>query len=251
MSAWFAGFPVVNSEIVVGKPTDSAASGDYSHAQRIDDLLWFRQHKDKPDELNGAVLDYVGPSIDVGFRLGGLASPRRMTLSLELAWVWAEFLTACDDSPAHIIPLRYDDRHDLKGVSFPYPVFWLDVLHNEDVTAAEDQMRRDSNQPSAAEVTRFCEVFVRRYGSANTLSRPYFANPSDSILHGPSDEHTTARGVLRDAYVEERRLDAERQDPTDKDGTTDDGSAALSRADSALHRLSETLRSLGGSKRES
>lgn len=88
-AAWLAGFPVMNSAIM----------GD--DADR---------------------LDYLGLSMDVGFRLGRHASPRRFVLAAELAYVLAVL-----ESPL-MADLRYDGQEVLKGVlrNRPYPILSLD-----------------------------------------------------------------------------------------------------------------------------
>ncbi len=99
-TAWVAGFPVGNSEIPMTQ--NSVKDPDEN---RIGDDRY----------------DYSGPAIDIGFRIAKFSTPRRLTISAELAdlvaldgrmknRLWAE------------IPL------ELKGVlrGRPYPIFWFD-----------------------------------------------------------------------------------------------------------------------------
>lgn len=90
-AAWLAGFPVMNSAIL---------GDDVDH------------------------LDFLGLSMDVGFRLGQHASPRRLVLGVELAYVIAIL-----ESPL-VGELRYDDSWVLKGVlrDRPYPILSLDCF---------------------------------------------------------------------------------------------------------------------------
>jgi hypothetical protein len=92
---WGAGFPVNNAEV--------EPSGIADRVPR----------------------DYLGPEIDLGFRLTKWSSPRRTTISAGLAW-----LLAHDDHPALASDLRIfcDGVESLRGVmnDRPYPRLWID-----------------------------------------------------------------------------------------------------------------------------
>ena len=89
--AWLAGFPVMNSII--------------------------------PGEAEGRH-DYIGSSIDTGFRLCRFASPRELVIGVEIAYVIARL-----NDPL-VAELHYRGRHEIRGVlkGRPYPVFWLDCF---------------------------------------------------------------------------------------------------------------------------
>ena len=90
-AAWLAGFPVQNSAIV----------GD--------------------DEEH---LDSLGLSMDIGFRLGHHASPRKFVLSVELAFVLSVLESTL------IGEMRFNGSEILKGVlrDTPYPILSLDCF---------------------------------------------------------------------------------------------------------------------------
>jgi hypothetical protein len=67
-TAWLAGFPVVNSEVYV---TESGRS---------------------------LPLDYIGPSMDTGFRLTKLATPRKFILSFDLALMLTDAISESANS---------------------------------------------------------------------------------------------------------------------------------------------------------
>ncbi len=69
--------------------------------------------------------DYIGPAMDIGFRLVKEATPRRFMLSVELAFI----LTRVDPDSC----IRVDKSLDLKGVGrgHRYPALWLDHFHTE------------------------------------------------------------------------------------------------------------------------
>lgn len=122
-AAWLAGFPVMNSVI----PGDSVTS-----------------------------LDFLGTSMDIGFRLCGFATPRRFVLSIDLAYV----LAVLGDSLTNWC--RFLDKLPLKGVlkNRPYPVFWLDCF-SEDIDA--------SNKPKSAKLAQL-EDRVTGNGSTKFLA---------------------------------------------------------------------------------
>lgn len=86
-SAWTAGFPVVNAIL---------------------------QSPRKP-------VDFIGPCIDIGFRLGKLASPDRVYVSVELA-----YLLTFENS--ELFHLRFESTAEFKGVleNKPYPLICLE-----------------------------------------------------------------------------------------------------------------------------
>jgi hypothetical protein len=90
-AAWLAGFPVMNSAII-GDETDH--------------------------------LDFIGLSMDVGFRLCHQASSRRFVLGVELAYVLAVLGSEL------FFEMQYSGKEILKGVlrDRPYPILWLDCF---------------------------------------------------------------------------------------------------------------------------
>ena len=100
-TAWIAGFPVYNSAIFLPETEQNGSKRE----------------------------DYIGPSIDTGFRLGKVATSRRFVISVELAYL----LASLQATTKHLneFDFYYDGGVELKGVlsGFPYPVIWTD-LHN-------------------------------------------------------------------------------------------------------------------------
>lgn len=90
-TAWIAEFPVPNIEIEIPE-----LSGD------------------------GQILDFIGPSIDLGFRISKFSRPSTVALSLDLV----ELLLSSRKSD--LLTFQILGREGLKGVHFgrPYPVIW-------------------------------------------------------------------------------------------------------------------------------
>lgn len=110
-AAWLAGFPVGNGEIPLFTPNSV-----------------------RPGVVLTDGRDYIGPQVDTGFRVKEHASPRRLALSADLAWLLVS-------SGAKHLPLYYEGELPLKGVikGRPYPVVWIDCA----------EPRPESNQPVA------------------------------------------------------------------------------------------------------
>ncbi|MBW8782956.1 MAG: hypothetical protein JF599_13875 [Verrucomicrobia bacterium] len=88
-AAWLAGFPVTNAVLPV--------EGNHD--------------------------DYVGPSMDAGFRVTKLATPRRLALSVELAWLLLSL-------KRHALHIEFAGRvRELKGIAADsgYPQLWIEV----------------------------------------------------------------------------------------------------------------------------
>lgn len=101
--AWLAGFPVNNAELSIPSdeepPVYKKLSEDDQHSsdRRADKTKdtpttsWFETHFDSLYQLyegksNGR-LDFIGPQMDLGFRLAKFATPRKLILSADLTYL--------------------------------------------------------------------------------------------------------------------------------------------------------------------
>jgi len=97
-TAWLAGFPVVNQIL-----------GNYK--------------VNKKDEVvKKTNFDFIGPSIDLGFRISKYSSERKLVISLDLAYLLANL--TLKEKPYHF----YFDKHkETKGIhDGKYPIIWID-----------------------------------------------------------------------------------------------------------------------------
>lgn len=145
-SAWIAGFPVGNAVV----PVDRGEG--------------------RTDE------DYIGPSMDTGFRLSRLASQRKLVVSVELAWLLLH-LPASKSK----LPLHYEGRCQLKGVMERegYPFIWTDLFHQKrpPLIAAEDALK--ASKPAKLSALRtFCERYIRQHGEPRFV--PFIPSKFDS-----------------------------------------------------------------------
>ena len=115
-TAWLSGFPVMNAEI---------KSNDKS--------------------------DFIGPSIDIGFRLTKFSTEKKFIISCDLAC----FLTA-KNVP---IEYHYDGKKSLKGVinDNSYPIIWIECKQSETKNTEDELYGQCDNQ----NLLKFCKTFIQ------------------------------------------------------------------------------------------
>lgn len=195
-TAWLAGFPVNNAETVLPGGVSEPAG------ERLDDpvaenyrLLELHQAGKK-----NAPIDYIGPSIDLGFRLRDHATPRRLVMSADLVWLLChahgDFLererSRC--SRLGVPHIGYDGRRGLKGIlgGQPYPLIWIEADPENDLDKAEDVLRGrplSGASPSNARVLAvkdYCALFLD--GRTPLQTRPYIKDyPDPEVGPLPAD----------------------------------------------------------------
>jgi hypothetical protein len=180
-TCWFAGFPITNSEIVFHRDVS------YDDDQFADDARLRQMHlREKWHESEGKdsslVRDFIGPGIDTGFRLAALASPRKLVVSLDVA-----YLLATSHLPSGAVgqmrltwfDIVYEGRIPLKGVlgGKPYPVFWIDVLGKDVLAEAEDLLSGKLNYCGQDAVKQFCENFFEE--NRKNMFKPFLVGETD------------------------------------------------------------------------
>lgn len=186
-TAWLAGFPLGNTEIIFpfGIEPDEAELNTSSQKLAYFDLLdsWYQGKV----ESKNYVRDYIGPSIDTGFRLATLASPRKMIISVDLALMMASIMPP-DKGSRHKFEFRYEGRESLKGVlkGKPYPVFWIDMLHDDNLAVCEDTIQGES-QVVASKVRDFCLEFYKEHESQ--LIKPFIDGCQDTNFNKAPDNY--------------------------------------------------------------
>lgn len=187
-TAWVAGFPVGNSVVHL------------------------------PDGHDGEAIDFIGPSMDIGFRLKEFASPSRIALSLELAYVLC--------APLSQVEVFFIESRPLKGVNGgrPYPAFWTNVFSHEshDLLAKEERLRQGQREPvKNTELADFCQAFIKAY------SPPFFLPfiESDPGFNDKPEEYEQdfkeIAKILADASKEDSTPQSDWSDFSTEEGTTD------------------------------
>lgn len=167
-TAWGAGFPVTNVEVEV------AADG------------------------GPRIRDYLGPSIDLGFRLCRFADGRRIPISADLA-----YLLLKDRANSHrnkLLHFAYSGREMLKGVGggSPYPLIWIDRMDGE--PDLEDKLWKRTITCDTTTLLEFVEDFYER--NKSFWRRPFIEGDSAPELRRVPPELEEVRRKLRNDDVE-------------------------------------------------
>jgi hypothetical protein len=215
-TAWTAGFPVTNVEIVFeSKITPDIETPmsvvPLSEDPRINQFALLSQFYE--GDKGNLVLDFLGPSIDTGFRLTSKATPRKMAISVDVAY----FLSVNNNMPAQSskeeslkpFEIRFEGNVDLKGVlaGKPYPLFWIDMHSDHAFALAEDKIQLARSLP-LKDVGDFCEAF---YADNDAFLMKPFIVYEDKNLYGEIPErYIECLEHLRDRWTSEKqRLEVE------------------------------------------
>jgi hypothetical protein len=144
-TAWIAGFPI-NNHHVTFEQEGGKAGGE----------------------------DFIGPSIDTGFRIAKVATPQKLVVSVDLATL----LLAGDDP----LPLYFEGTQTFKGVlgGRPYPIIWHKVDGDHSVLHAAE-LKLMGNSPKREELETYCVEYLRSC-EGTWLIRPYFKTTDDPIF---------------------------------------------------------------------
>jgi hypothetical protein len=109
-SAWTAGFPIRNRIIQIPCPN-----------------LYYKDGNGVEKNYQYPKEDYLGPEMDIGFRLGKCVSSGFIVISLELAFLLSEVESS---NQFNIVDVGWEP---LKGVwgDRPYPIYWLYLPNND------------------------------------------------------------------------------------------------------------------------
>lgn len=119
-TAWIGLFPVPNCEVFFLRGGAQQAASDPMLAQSELRDAWYA------DPTTPTITrDFVGPSIDTGFRLTSWSTPNRMVVSVDLAFL----LTGAYSRGVGPLKLHVSGKEKLRGVidDQPYPTIWIPV----------------------------------------------------------------------------------------------------------------------------
>lgn len=153
-TVWIAGFPINNRILLM---------------------------QSKPN--NESLIDFIGSSIDCGFRLTKFSSSRKLIVSLDLLWMLAQSaITLPTASVFDSIKnnIRYDGQYELKGVfsGRQYPVFWIDMLSAMPV---EEKWIPRKEQCEHEDIVKFCCEIADEM-SSNDFIKPFISNDNSNLF---------------------------------------------------------------------
>lgn len=227
-AAWLAGFPVVNTAFCVNPAPSEENSelgkhidADFAKSPVCKNLLYtghlfgdptvseiFNKYpKPKNDKER---IDFIGPLIDLGFRVSQHADAERMALSMEVvhAFIRANIRHRgfCDSKDGFVynfadnqalsdfpsVMLEYAGRTSLKGISGSrgYPIFKLNVGLDDPIVMAEAKLLPESKQVAldSGDLRRFCAEY---FGRHSVFAWPYLVDKNGNVIF---DEHECANG---------------------------------------------------------
>jgi hypothetical protein len=205
---WLAGFPI-NNRIVEIQPIGM--------------------------ESSESIIDFIGPSIDCGFRLSKWASPRRLVIGLDLLWMFVAAQQKCNEVKDYgWITFRYLGERELKGVfsGKPYPIFWCDLHSSE--TEEEDKWNQLPPVCTNSAIISFCEKINNKTIDCDFIKPFIVKDPSMLFCEVPC-EFTDQRNVLMDynKTAQKDRTDSEKQS-----NSLDEDSKVIDR----VHKVFESVK---------
>jgi hypothetical protein len=222
-TAWIGLFPAPNAEVFFRRGRAQFRADLLDDAQLLQAELrdeWYA-HRSRGDITR----DFVGPSIDTGFRLTSWATPRQFVVSVDLAFL----LTSSSIEPREPLPLHFSGRAKLKGVidDEPYPVLWLPVGGRDG--PVDPSVGRDLSDPAV--VRSYCEAIIEQHYKFIT---PLFLSDESSQEFDWAPPYIIAQ--IRKQWAEELRHRAQAGRPLDRVLGVDTGSVRLRAAAARVRR---------------
>lgn len=188
-TVWSAGFPRRNKRIL----DDYGLEASLVPPKR-------RKAVNPPLKDKGSYYDFIGPGIDIGFRIASLSSTQKMVISLDVAYILAQafFKKGIGLEREEIY---HDGRMLLKGVfeGKRYPIFWIDISREGTLDWQEVQIQ---TAVVPDKVTGICDKYYDEY--EDYTHPPFIWNdPSLAISEVPEKFITW----LKQANTEYHRLE--------------------------------------------
>lgn len=267
LTAWLAGFPINNAEFVIGSDRNEDFTGsddyDYSH------YVYLEKHYD--NELDETIqfaenLDFIGPQMDLGFRLASLATPRKLIMSIDLAWMLAKTALEKTGQMAEYFDIRqrfkFDGTQSLKGVlsGIPYPIFWFDVLPDQLLNIKEDVVSGRTSV-GLTSVVCYIEEFINHHSNQKTgsshdsdngenenisenaernlwLCKPFVCKPEDGIEDLP-ESHRMRLEYLREELQKKYKMYNEEEEELKSEGADSTGSLQEQKVKESIELIAE------------
>ncbi|MGS1053165.1 hypothetical protein ACVCIC_30875 [Burkholderia glumae] len=248
-AAWIAGFPINNAEVILDHQSSSGLTGCDDGDYIFGNLARLHSANSGPQPSSGSssarsatgIRDFIGPSIDTGFRVASVASPRRFVLAADLAFMLSHTTGNLPSSwTFDKLEFYYEGRKDLKGVTngTPYPIFWVNAVPPDPLMEIEDRI--EGREPTAAsEVKTFCERFLEKNKDTHVM-KPFINGDSDGLFKRVPARHLEKLQKLAKYWKKENdRREAEQKAQLEPENLTADSSTDPAGSD--LDTLSSQL----------
>jgi hypothetical protein len=197
-------------------------------------------------------IDFIGTSMDCGFRLLGKADERKFVVSADLVYLLRFSQDHCQSQSKFrekYKPIKYyfDGATELKGIDrygVKYPVFWLDAYElSPESDAAKyahsvDKLAKENDPVSNEEIDIFLNTYLSDVNGFP--ERPYVADVENGT-HEPAgslpSDHDESIGKFRNLYTSAMlKLDSLRQSATEP-GT--EGSSPTAEQETAIESITD------------
>lgn len=178
-TAWLAGFPVVNKEVVLDTGIDGPSLTSQNYFTESGNIL---NRYYGGESVPGLVIDYVGPAIDTGFRLAAFATPRKLVVSVGIAYVLSKTSNS-GDGRVDSFRVMFTHSAPMKGVmgGRHYPVFWIDLSVPDSLDRCEDALT-GADKLTDDKIEAYCEAFYSELGSY--AFKPFVDEPTEQQVRG-------------------------------------------------------------------
>jgi hypothetical protein len=196
-TAWLAGFPYRNREVVIGNLLGTQESPVENYYKTSGELL--NNHYNQPTKSRVGV-DYIGPSIDTGFRLGQFSTGRKMVISIDAAYILS---MTNFDGEIERIDLFYEGAEPLKGVfgGATYPVFWIDMSPENSLSRKEDKLKVQA-PCNKEDIKEYCDVFYSEHD--NFIFRPFIkGDPGQTFSKMPQGYLEYHSALVKNFYTKD------------------------------------------------
>lgn len=178
LTGWLAGFPVINREVDVG-----------------------------------SYKDYLGPTIDTGFRLKQFSAYNKFVLSLELVYLLS--ITEASATGDEKIRLYLEGEYVLKGVfsGRAYPIFYLLPITNDSTILRQKII--GALKVESEDISNYVKYFINEIDNDFLICLPYFKGFEGDVFPSMPERHRTHHRFLE---AQQASLAYMQSDSTEKSG---------------------------------
>jgi hypothetical protein len=179
-TTWIAGFPVNNRIVLIPNREELNLSG-----RMVEPKL--------------PLIDFIGSSMDCGFRLTKFASSCRLIVSSDLIWMVAGALERCSSATSFTFiktKIKYEGKHKLKGVfgKKPYPVFGLDMSSSTSTIKNKWCITPNCN---TKDIIKFCNKLSSRPDYSDFI-KPFIQNDPSKLFGDVKPDFEARRQCIID-----------------------------------------------------
>jgi len=204
LCSWLGGTPVINKRLC----------DNISHhvlANLINTCIDKSDIRERASEVFAKLeskVEFIGPSIDAGFRLAHYASRNMHILSVELALVLAELSLEINPD---VLGIYYISDKSLKGVlgERDYPLFFK-IVDDPLFTSRLELQGHTFKKPQR--IREFCMEFINDVNDPFLIVRPYIKDSKDENWNKVPDNHEKFWKGIQDSMNKRYAIEKKEED---------------------------------------